>query len=301
MRAATQADRFILAALAMIVVVTVGWWAAALWPLPATTPEWVLRARAACFGSGVHGLPDSGGWILLIGTPLTMVGALLVIAPRETRRTLGTIRHSRRGRWVLGATAAGLTALLALAVGRVSSLYGLGPWESARADATVVPNLGPRVSRPAPSIDLTDHRGVQVTLDRFLGRPVIVTFAYGKCETVCPVVVHNVLTAQAALAPTDVVVLIVTLDPWRDTPGRLPHIAKSWELSDRAHLLGGSVAGVETVLEGWRIDRSRDPRTGDIAHASVAYVIDREGRIAFVTSASVQQIVDAVRLTEGAS
>ena len=52
------------------------------------------------------------------------------------------------------------------------------------------------------------------------GRPVVVTFAYAHCTTICPVIVSEVLGARDKLALHKPVVLIVTLDPWRDTPAR---------------------------------------------------------------------------------
>ncbi|MEX2572100.1 MAG: SCO family protein [Gemmatimonadota bacterium] len=288
----TAQERYALVALGAIVVVTVGWWAAALWPLPAATPEWVLRARAACFGTERSGLPNGGGWILLIGTPLSMLAALAAIAPRELRGGIRWLRSSRSGRGLLVGSALGLVLLAGAAGARVAAAAGVTVGNDAPADFAGEPR---RVSRATPALGLVNQSGATVRLEEFRGRPVIVTFAYGKCETVCPVVVHSVLAARDALTGDDPVVLIVTLDPWRDTVQRLPQIAESWELPSEALVLGGTVERVETVLDAWGIERSRDLRTGEIAHPSIAYVVDREGRIAFVTSGNADQITAAVR------
>ena len=58
-----------LAALGVIVLVTVAWWALALYPAGAATPEWVARTRLVCFGAMPGGLPSAGGWVLLVGEP----------------------------------------------------------------------------------------------------------------------------------------------------------------------------------------------------------------------------------------
>ena len=71
--------RIAIAALAAIVAVTAAWWALALWPAGDTTPEWVLRTREVCFGTTEDGLPNAGGWLLLIGQPLGMVGFLAIV------------------------------------------------------------------------------------------------------------------------------------------------------------------------------------------------------------------------------
>jgi cytochrome oxidase Cu insertion factor (SCO1/SenC/PrrC family) len=128
---------------------------------------------------------------------------------------------------------------------------------------------------------------VQRSLADLRGRPVLVTFAFGHCETLCPLVVGQVLAAQASLAGSAAspAVLIVTVDPWRDVPSRLPSMAAAWHLPARdAWVLGGDVATVEATLDAWRVPRDRDLRTGDVTHPALVYVIDAAGRIAFATT-----------------
>src|SRR5688500_19433216 len=76
-----------LTALAAILVITAAWWALALWPA-AAEPEWLARTRAACFGSERGGLPDAGGWVLLVGEPIGMLVAPLAIGRRSPRRAI---------------------------------------------------------------------------------------------------------------------------------------------------------------------------------------------------------------------
>jgi cytochrome oxidase Cu insertion factor (SCO1/SenC/PrrC family) len=87
---------------------------------------------------------------------------------------------------------------------------------------------------------------------------------------------------------------VVTLDPWRDTPARLPHIARAWGMPADAYLLGGSVAEVEAVLDAWAVPRSRDPSTGEITHASIAFVLDERGRIAYLASGASAGVLAAL-------
>jgi cytochrome oxidase Cu insertion factor (SCO1/SenC/PrrC family) len=285
-----------LAALSFILAVTIGWWVAALWPLPAETPEWVVRARAACFGSTASGMPDAGGWILLVGTPISMVTALLIIAGGAVRDALAALFRSRGGRAVLVGAVATLLVSLGAAYGRVVTAYGYGSIADASSfSATSPAAVSQRLHREAPPLDLLDHRGERLGLDRFHGRTVLLTFAYGRCETVCPVIVHNALEARAELDDVAPVVLVVTIDPWRDTPARLPHIAASWRLPHDAFLLGGEIEEVEATLDRWQVARVRNPQNGEIAHPSLVYVIDREGRIAYAVTGNRDHIVKAVR------
>jgi cytochrome oxidase Cu insertion factor (SCO1/SenC/PrrC family) len=283
--------------LAAILVVTVGWWAGALWPLTEATPEWVARARAACFGSTESGLPNGGGWILLIGTPPAMIAALWLMGGRELRSGLRALASRPAGRWGMRVVALGLAYLCGLAAVRVLQAGG---WLS-EAEAAVASAPAPqRLDRVPPPFRLVDQHGERVSLEQFRGRTMLVTFAYGRCTTVCPLIVHESRAAVEELAEHQPVLLILTLDPWRDTPSRLPHLAGMWQLPDDARVLGGSVEEVELVLDGWEIPRSRDTRTGEVSHPSLVYVIDPDGMIAFVATGRREQIVEAVRWVVGA-
>jgi protein SCO1/2 len=163
------------------------------------------------------------------------------------------------------------------------------------------PDTYPRLDREAPPLSLVDHRGERLALDALTGRPALVTFAFGNCETICPVIVHDTLAAQeivrrqsAADDEPDAVprVVIVSLDPWRDTPARLAHLADHWKLGDDAHVLSGSVAEVEAVLDAWNVARRRDPKTGDVTHPSLVYILDEQGAIAFATRGNTAAMVE---------
>ena len=137
--------------------------------------------------------------------------------------------------------------------------------------------------------------GGQITLDAFRGRPVLVTFAYAHCETICPVVVADVLAAQRTLSDRAPVVVIITLDPWRDTPSRLDAIAAGWNMGSETHLLSGSPQAVERTLNAWRIPRVRNEETGALSHPAIVYVVGPDGRIAYVVQGNASAIAAAVR------
>lgn len=279
----TRDGQYALVALAAIFAVTVGWWALALWPVPGN-PAWLDRARIACFNTGPDGLPDASGWMLLIGQPLGMFGFLVLVWPREVAAGL-----SRAARGTLGKTALALAVLIALGgltgagVRVVSAIAARAP----RTDLPVVMTAEehPRLDRQAPALDLVDQRGERVTLETLDGRPALVTFAFANCHDICPVVVEQARAARDAVWTRDgAALVIVTLDPWRDTPARLPVLASRWSLDGaRDYILSGTVDEVEAVLDAWNVARTRDTATGQIAHPPLTYVLDRTGAIAFVT------------------
>jgi len=275
--------------LAAILAITASWWALALWPTGGAGPAWLERTRVACFGTFDTGLPNAGGWVLLIGEPLGMLGVLVTVWGEALREGVSGLRRSVVGRAAIGLTVAGVLAGIAAAGVRV---------REAVAEPPVLLGGGlpaTRLDKLAPSLRLVDQSGAAVDLGQFRGRPVLVTFAYGHCETVCPLVVADAVRAVAEMKDRGPILLIVTLDPWRDIPSRLPHLAEQWRLPADAHVLGGEPGVVEAALDAWQVARSRDEATGMIVHAAPVYVIDRAGRIAYVAAGRTEDLVVLLR------
>lgn len=278
-----RAGRWALGAAVALLVVTWLWWAFALWPAEGSA-EWLARARNVCFGVGPSGMPDAGGWILLIGQPLGMAGVLVVGWRRELARAIGDAARRWRGRLVLGGSVVAIVVGVGLASYRVTEMQAAQVVTF--ADAPVRPEALPRLDRPVPEAVLVDQHGDSIGAAIFEGRTTAVAFAFGNCETICPVVVHRMLVAREELGLTgeELPLVVVTVDPWRDTPARLPHIAEQWELGPLDRVLSGDVEAVERALDAWGVARSRDPLTGDIVHPPLVYLVDPSARVAFASS-----------------
>jgi len=290
-----------LGALVAIAVITVLWWVLALWPVGDAAPEWVSRTRAVCFGTLENGLPDPEGWAVLIGQPLVMLGLLLIGWGREVAAGLRGLARSGSGRVVLAA--AGVLAILgAGATGaRVRvAMAALREWASTTAD---VPAAFRALDRPAPALDLVDQHGALVSLEAYGGRPLLVTFVFGHCETICPLVVRETLAARRRLEAAGIpaAATVITLDPWRDTPARLGYLASKFGMGREEWLLGGDVEVVEDALDRWEVPRDRDRGSGDVVHPPLVYVVDPEGRIAFATAGGEDLLVDLVGRVGGGS
>jgi protein SCO1 len=281
-----------LATLGAIFAITASWWALALWPAGPSTPEWLLRTRLVCFGSTPSGLPNAGGWLLLVGQPLGMLLVLGAVWTAELRAGLALAMSRVAGQMAVGIVTAALVAGMAGVAVRVAGA-GSQPF-SAGAGRDTAAQLT-RVNDAAPALALIDQLGRTVTLDEFRGRPLLVTFAYAHCETVCPAIVADVLAAARRLPDTPPAVLIVTLDPWRDTPLRLGAIAAAWRVDGDARVLSGPPNMVERTLNAWRVPRVRNEKTGDLSHPSVVYVVSADRRITYVVAGGAETIVAAVR------
>jgi protein SCO1/2 len=288
---ATARPRAAVTALAAIVAITASWWALALWPVGTEAPGWLLRTRWVCFGSSVDTLPNAAGWLLLVGQPAGMVILLAAVWGEELRAGLSRAAARTDGQLTLGIVLALIVAGLGAVVVRVRGA-NVEPFSTGVMD---VAGQLTRISDVAPAIALTDQFGREVSLESYRGRPVIVTFAFAHCQTICPLIVADVLAARRQIDGVAPAVLVITLDPWRDTPGRLQSIASSWRLDGDAHVLSGTPDLVERTLNAWRVPRVRNQQTGDISHPSMVYVVDAAGRIAYAVNGGVEVISAAVR------
>ena len=153
-----------------------------------------------------------------------------------------------------------------------------GPGGSAIAS---VPGTPVRVDVALPTGSLTDQHGRRLALGELQGSTTLLTAAFGHCATVCPTVVHDLRAARLASGRTDIRLVVITLDPWRDTPERLASLATRWELGPDDLVLSGSVEEVERALDGLRISRRRDEITGDVDHLATVMLVSARGRISW--------------------
>jgi cytochrome oxidase Cu insertion factor (SCO1/SenC/PrrC family) len=268
----------VLTALCAILVITAAWWALALWPAGKIPPEWLARTRGACFGTGESGLPSAGGWVLLIGEPIGMVGVLLVVWGGSLRADLQRMWRHRWGRASLVAFVAALVtggSLTGAHLAAAMSARSAAPSSGAGAGVGLVTFPGTTI----PVVALVDQHGARAPIAAPGSARTRVTFAFGDCEAVCPVAVHDLLAVRDAEGWSDIPIAVVTLDPWRDTPDRLAAIARLWGLASNDRVLSGSVAEVELLLDALGVRRTRDQRTGNVAHLTTVLVVSSDSRI----------------------
>lgn len=268
--------------LALWTVATLFWWAFAFAPLPSAPPAWLTAARHACFGSAGEGLPAPHGWMLLVLGPASFLLGIAVLWGRELPASLARGMRGRAGTWVAVVLGVAATAEGVWVLRKVEAARAVADWAQPIRDDGPLPAEYPRQAAPAPDFSLVDQRGVTLSISELKGRPVVLTFVFAHCQTLCPVVVDTLKHVSRASAP---VVLLVTLDPWRDTPSALPGIADRWELPVGFHVLSSRrVEDVLRVADRYGVTFRRDERTGDIVHPGLVFVIDADGRLAYTFS-----------------
>ena len=262
-------------------MVTMFLWWFALYQTPEAAPDWLVRARAVCFGTDETGLPDTYGWWVLILAPLSFLAALLVTFSSELTEGVPKASASTAGKFNLLLLTLLVITECAWATQRIREGLAIANADYGPDISTALPEGYPKTMRPAPPFALVDQDGQRVSLEELKGNSVILTFAFAHCKTVCPTLVNTGRMAMNELAEDRARLLVITLDPWRDTPGALPSLAKRWKFSKKSHLLSGEVSEVNNVLASYNVPTTRSDKTGDIVHPALVYILDPDMKIAY--------------------
>ena len=123
----------------------------------------------------------------------------------------------------------------------------------ATADAATPADAGARVE--VPDVDLVDQDGKTVPVRSLLqsGKPVVVSFIFTTCTTICPMLSTIVSRVQAKLGDRvgpEVSLVSISVDPGRDTPARLKAYAARHHAKPGWTWLTGGRGAVEQVLRG---------------------------------------------------
>jgi protein SCO1 len=127
-----------------------------------------------------------------------------------------------------------------------------------------------------------DQHGDTLALRSLGGRVQVVAMVYTECSATCPLILQALkrIEATVPVAQRDRVgFVLVSLDPMRDTPGRLAAWAESVRLdSARWTLLSGSDDAVRELAATLDVRYQSQP-DGEIAHTNGITVLDRNGAI----------------------
>jgi protein SCO1 len=114
------------------------------------------------------------------------------------------------------------------------------------------------------------------------GRVRIVTMFYASCPMACPLTIDTLRNLDAALAPAErakVDVLLLSMDPERDTPQELTRVAKERHINDPRWMLARASLADTRKLAAVLGIQYRELNNGDFDHASVLVLLDAQGRV----------------------
>ena len=135
---------------------------------------------------------------------------------------------------------------------------------------------------------LADHTGQPRALADFRGRVVVLFFGFTHCPDVCPTTLAELAAAVKKLGSDadKVQVLLVTVDPQRDTPQVLSQYVTAFD--PRFLALRGSVEETSRVAKEFKIIYQKvsgaRPDSYTMDHSAGTYIFDPQGRLRLYVS-----------------
>ena len=144
----------------------------------------------------------------------------------------------------------------------------------------------------------TTHRGDELALADFRGRPTVVVMLYANCATACPILIRDALRLEESLrdgARDTTQFAMVTIDPARDAPETLAAYVQANDLdAPNWHFLSGSESQTRALAALLGV-QYRDAGNGMFSHTNLVTVLDSEGIVAVRTEGLGQPVEPAAR------
>lgn len=243
--------------------------------------EWMSRTQYVCFGTLTNGMPDTQGWMLLALSPLLLLSFMWVTHTEELKFVRFFISNSKLAQ-ITFLILAGFTLLVGHWTGsRVTYALRLARVGVSPTEPQFLPEDYPRLNQSTPPFKLLNQKAELMTESIFKGKVTILTFAFAHCSTICPVLIKDSLEALRRLDHPKTQVVVITIDPWRDTPSSLPSLVKTWSFTENSFLLSGKPDEVLKTLQGFQIINERDLKTGDVTHAAQVMIVDQNAKIQY--------------------
>ncbi len=174
---------------------------------------------------------------------------------------------------------------LALALLASAILIACGP-PPPPFNATEVTNLA-----YGRGLGIPDTDGKLRRIDDFKGQVTLVFFGFTRCPDICPTTLMRLRQVRNALGEDagKVQVLLVSVDPERDTPDRLGAYVKSFDESFIG--LRPEPADLEKVVKAFHAIAVKVPTVGDdytIDHSATIYVYDRENQLRLIAQPTLE-------------
>ena len=151
----------------------------------------------------------------------------------------------------------------------------------------------------ASEFSVLDHKGRVVSNLEHNGDAALLTFLFTQCTDVCPIVTSSIKKALNLLEnPSEVVVMIVTVDPKGDTPAAVQNYISKWDLGDNWSYITGPEELVNPIWMSYfvspqiaqsaknSLENSFD-RKYKVTHTSPVYILDRLGKARVVHTSPI--------------
>ncbi len=199
----------------------------------------------------------------------------------------------------MSSTPAKIALIVAFAAALVGVIFMVDALYGGRSGSGGIVKIG-------GSFTLVDHDGKARGDGDFRGQHLLIFFGYTYCPDVCPTALSDMALALDQLGDDAAKVrpLFITVDPSRDTPGRL----KSYVANFHPRLVGltGSEEAVAAAAKAYRVYFARSnteaaPGEYLMDHTSIIYLMSPDGRYLTHFSHGTSAETMATRIRENLS
>ncbi|MGI8505246.1 MAG: SCO family protein [Solirubrobacteraceae bacterium] len=148
-----------------------------------------------------------------------------------------------------------------------------GPPTATASSEFIGPTMPPGLR--AANFSLSDQDGRRVTLSRYRGHVVVLTFIHSLCHDTCPFMVEQIKGALNQL-PHDgrgVPAIGVSVDPSEDTIARRRTFLTRHEMLGRMAFVSGPLRAMRRVWHAYAVE----PVTPKVDHSTFVFLIDKRG------------------------
>ncbi len=130
--------------------------------------------------------------------------------------------------------------------------------------------------------ELIDQAGVKHGLDVHRGHPVLITMFYASCPATCPLIVDTLRATERELTAQQragLRVLLISVDPQRDTPAALRELAETRHIDTKRWTLARADAATVRNIAALLNVQYRQLPGGDFNHSTMIALLSPRGEI----------------------
>lgn len=131
-------------------------------------------------------------------------------------------------------------------------------------------------------LPLTDQDGRRADWRTRRGKPQLVSMFYTSCQYICPLIVDSGKAIERQLTAAErrkLGILLISMDPARDTPAALKAVAEQRKLDPQRWTLASPAPDQVRTVAGVLGIRYRQLADGEFNHTSALVLLDANGRI----------------------
>lgn len=127
--------------------------------------------------------------------------------------------------------------------------------------------------------DWINQEGKKIKLESFRGKLVIAAMVFTHCESACPRIVSDIQRIEKAIeGNSDVLFVLISMDPTRDTPERFKQFGQERSLGKNWIMISSDQSSTDEVANvlGVKIKKLSD---GGFDHSNSIFLLDANGAV----------------------